>query len=250
MYATYERIFERCGLRFRAVEADTGAIGGSMSHEFQVLADSGEDAIVACTSCSYAANVEKAELPPPDAPAGGTSEALRKVETPGQRTIEEVSAFLGIAPERFIKTLVFVADEGETVVALVRGDHQISEAKLKLAIGAQWVALADAETVQRTTGASVGFAGPVGLRAKIVADHALRGIRGAVTGANEDDAHLVGVEHGRDFGDGVTFADLRQAKAGDRCPRCEKGVYEEHRGIEVGQVFYLGTKYSKPLGAT
>jgi prolyl-tRNA synthetase len=155
-----------------------------------------------------------------------------------------------MTPERFIKTLVFVADDGKPIVALVRGDHQISEAKLKIALGAQWMALADADTVQRTTGASVGFAGPVGLDATIVADHALHGIRGAVTGANEDDHHLAGVEHGRDFGKGVTFADLRQAVAGDRCPRCGNGIFEEHRGIEVGQVFYLGTKYSKPLGAT
>ncbi|MEW6272332.1 MAG: proline--tRNA ligase [Thermodesulfobacteriota bacterium] len=255
MYETYERIFERCGLRFRAVEADTGAIGGSMSHEFQVLADSGEDAIVACTSCSYAANVEKAELPQ-DASLGhapAPSRALERVATPGQRTIEEVSGFLGLSPERFIKTLVFVTDEESAVVALVRGDHQISEAKLKLALGAQWVALADAEMVHRTTGASVGFAGPVGLdarAARIVADHALNGVRGAVTGANREDEHLVGVEYGRDFGKGVTFADLRQAKAGDPCPRCGGGSFEEHRGIEVGQVFYLGTKYSEPLGAT
>jgi len=252
MYETYERIFNRCGLRFRAVEADTGAIGGSMSHEFQVLADSGEDAIVACTECSYAANVEKAEIGRGDGAASGaaSSEQLRSVATPAQRTIDEVSAFLGVPPERFIKTLVFVDDAGKSVVALVRGDHQISEAKLKIALGAQWIALADADTVRRTTGASVGFAGPVGLDARIVADHALHGIRGAVTGANKDDEHLVGVEHGRDFGTGTRFADLRQAVAGDRCPRCGKGVFEEHRGIEVGQVFYLGTKYSAPLGAT
>jgi prolyl-tRNA synthetase len=250
MYETYERIFERCGLRFRAVEADTGAIGGSMSHEFQVLADSGEDAIVACTKCSYAANVEKAEIRKADGSSSGSGAPLESVATPGKRTIEEVSAFLGVSPDRFIKTLVFVDDAGKTIVALVRGDHQISEAKLKIALGAQWVALADAQTVHRTTGASVGFAGPVGLDARIVADHALDGIRGAVTGANREDEHLVGVEHGRDFGKGASFADLRQAVAGDPCPRCGDGVFEEHRGIEVGQVFYLGTKYSEPLGAT
>ncbi|MFN8604138.1 MAG: proline--tRNA ligase [Candidatus Binatia bacterium] len=250
MYETYERIFNRCGLRFRAVEADTGAIGGSMSHEFQVLAESGEDAIVACTKCSYAANVEKAEIARAEAGSSRSSAPLKSVATPGQRTIEEVSAFLGASPDRFVKTLVFVDDSGKAIVALVRGDHQISEAKLKIALGAQWIALADADTVRRTTGASVGFAGPVGLEATIVADHALNGIRDAVTGANKDDEHLVGVEHGRDFGKGVTFADLRQAVAGDRCPRCAEGTFEEHRGIEVGQVFYLGTKYSKPLGAT
>jgi prolyl-tRNA synthetase len=255
MYETYERIFTRCGLRFRAVEADTGAIGGSMSHEFQVLADSGEDAIVACNSCGYAANVEKAELPAvhPASSSAPASEAMRRVATPGKRTIEEVSTFLGVAPERFVKTLVFVTDAGDAVVALVRGDHQLSEAKLKSALGAQWVVLADAEKVHATTGASVGFAGPVGLAVRdtrVVADHAVHGMRGAVTGANREDEHLVGVEHGRDFGSDVAFADLRQAVSGDPCPRCEKGVFEEHRGIEVGQVFYLGTKYSEPLGAS
>ena len=252
MYETYERIFERCGLRFRAVEADTGAIGGTASHEFQVLAESGEDAIAACSKCGYAANVEKAELGA--APAAGAerpaSEALRTVSTPGQRTIDEVSAFLGMAPSRFVKTLVFALEDGSNVVALVRGDHALSEAKLKNALGGAWIALADAATVQRVTGAPVGFAGPVGLRATIVADHAVAGLRGAVTGANREDEHFVGVEHGRDFGDGVRFADLRQAVAGDACPRCDAGTYEIHSGIEVGQVFYLGTKYSEPMGAT
>lgn len=251
MYDTYERIFRRCGLRFRAVEADTGAIGGSLSHEFQVLAESGEDAIVACSSCGYAANVEQAEVAAPVSGAPrGASEPLRRVATPGRRTIDEVSAFLGIPPERFVKTLVYVLEGGSAVVALVRGDHQLSEAKLKRALGGRWVAMADPETVLRVTGAPVGFAGPVGLRVEVVADRAIEGMRGAATGANAVDEHLVGVEHGRDFGDGVTFADLRQAVAGEPCPRCAKGSYEAHRGIEVGQVFYLGTKYSEAMGAT
>jgi prolyl-tRNA synthetase len=252
MYETYERIFTRCGMSFRAVEADTGAIGGTQSHEFQVLAESGEDAIVACDHCGYAANVEKAELAPaqPTPEAEVASEKLRTVETPGKRTIEDVSALLGLPFQRFVKTLVFTTDAGDPVVALVRGDHALSEPKLRTAIGAQQVVLADPATVERITGATVGFAGPIGLRAPLVADHALRGIRGAVTGANRDDQHLVGVEHGRDFGDGVRFADLRLAAAGDRCPRCGEGSFVGHRGIEVGQVFYLGTKYSEAMGAT
>jgi prolyl-tRNA synthetase len=252
MYETYERIFTRCGLEFRAVEADTGAIGGSASHEFQVLAESGEDAIVACSSCGYAANVEKAELAPSDAAAlgqAGTSAPLRRVSTPNQRTVDEVSGFLDVPVDRFIKTLVFSLDDGQSVVALVRGDHTLSEAKLKIHLGVPWLGLADADTVMHVTGAPVGFAGPVDLEARVVADHALRGIRGAVTGANRADEHLVGVEHGRDFGDRIEFADLREAVVGDRCPRCERGVFEIRRGIEVGQVFYLGTKYSLPLGA-
>lgn len=252
MYETYERIFQRCGLEFRAVEADTGAIGGSLSHEFQVLADSGEDAIAACNNCSYAANVELAALgeQPADALTEEASAELQRVATPNQRTVEDVSSYLEIPVDRFIKTLIFETDEGKAVAALVRGDQTLSEAKLRAALGCDSVRLADTRTVEKVTGASVGFAGPVGLNAPIVADQALHGIRGAASGANKDDEHLVGVEHGRDFGPGVTFADLREAVAGDRCPRCGEGTYSIRRGIEVGQVFYLGTKYSDTLGAT
>ncbi len=249
MFEAYERIFQRCGLEFRAVEADTGAIGGSLSHEFQVLAESGEDAIAACNQCSYAANVELAALGEPAADTG-TSAALERVSTPDCRSVEDVSSYLDIPADRFIKTLIFEKDDGATVGALVRGDQSLSEAKLRAALGAEWVRLADPATVRKVTNAGVGFAGPVGLDAPIVADHSLAGIRGAVAGANRDDEHLVGVEHGRDFGSGVTFADLREATAGDGCPRCKEGAYEIHRGIEVGQVFYLGTKYSRALGAT
>jgi prolyl-tRNA synthetase len=250
MFEAYERIFQRCGLEFRAVEADTGAIGGSQSHEFQVLAESGEDAIAACNRCSYAANVELAGLAARGATDDNHGRSLEKVPTPGKRTVDEVSAFLDIPTDRFIKTLIFEREAGAPVAALVRGDQTLSEAKLRVALGAPWVRLADAATVEKVTGASIGFAGPVGLEIEVVADHSLEGIRGAVAGANRDDEHLVGVEHGRDFGDGVTFADLREAGAGEGCPRCGEGVYEIHRGIEVGQVFYLGSKYSESLGAT
>jgi len=252
MYEAYERVFSRCGLRFRAVEADTGAIGGSLSHEFQVLAESGEDSIAACNACSYAANVELAALGPApvDALTEEASAELRRVSTPNRRTVEDVSSYLDIPADRFIKTLIFVREDGSPIAALVRGDQMLSEAKLRVALGVPWVGLADADVVRRVTGASVGFAGPVGLDAPILADQTLEGIRGAASGANQDDEHLVGVEHGRDFGDGVTFADLREARAGDRCARCGEGTYEIYRGIEVGQVFYLGTKYSTALGAT
>lgn len=252
MYETYERIFKRCGLEFRAVEADTGSIGGSLSHEFQVLAESGEDAIAACSTCSYAANVELAALGDPvvDALTAEASAELQRVATPSKRTVEDVSSYLDIPVDRFIKTLIFEKDDGSAVAALVRGDQTLSEAKLKAALGCEWVRLADPHTVQKVTGASVGFAGPVGLDAPIVADKSLHGIRGAASGANADDEHLVGVEHGRDFGTNVTFADLREAVAGDGCPRCGEGSYTIHRGIEVGQVFYLGTKYSNAMGAS
>lgn len=249
MADTYHRIFLRCGLNFRPVEAATGAIGGSLSHEFHVLAESGEDALVSCDSCDYAANVEKAEVRAPQPQPGNATEALRKVHTPDRRTVEEVSAFLRIPADRFIKTLLYITDRGETVAALVRGDHELSEAKLLSALGCQWVNMADADTVEKATGAAVGFAGPLGLRLRTIADAALRGIGGAVAGANETDYHFVGVEQRRDFPD-VAFADLRVARAGDACARCRQGVYSGHRGIEVGQVFYLGTKYSSAMGAT
>lgn len=250
MYDAYTRIFDRCGLTFRAVEAGGGNIGGSQTHEFQVLAASGEDAIVSCDRCGYAANVEKAEvrpLPPPAASSG----TMESVNTPGKRTIEDVSAFLALPAERFVKTLVYQTVAGDVVVALVRGDHAVSETKLAGAVSGDGVVLADEATVERITGAPTGFAGPVGLKAKvtIVADASLRGAQGMVTGGNAVDVHLTNVDQTRDFA-GVTFADLREAGAGDRCPRCEDGTFGAHRGIEVGQVFYLGTKYSQSMGAT
>jgi prolyl-tRNA synthetase len=270
MLEAYARIFERCGLRFRVVEADTGTIGGSRSHEFQVLAESGEDAIASCESCAYAANVEKAAIGPGDAAGGGGppvpargasgtrasaaagegAEALREVATPGKRTVEEVAASLDQPPARFVKTLLYVADGAETVAALVRGDHVLSEAKLKDALGAQAVELAGEAEVERVTGAPVGFAGPVGLKVpvRLIADRALAGVSGAVTGANKADAHLIGVDQARDFPQ-ATFADLRVAGAGDPCPRCD-GRFVLQRGIEVGHVFHLGAKYSAALGAT
>ena len=250
MFDAYTRIFTRCGLTFRPVDAATGAIGGSMSHEFHVLAESGEDALVSCARCGYAANVEQAGIAavPPPAHAAPLK-SMQRVDTPGQRTVEEVSAFLGVPPDRFIKTLLVVTDAGETVAALVRGDHTLSEAKLLRALGAQALAMADAATVERATGAAVGFAGPVGLTIRVLADQALRGIAGAVAGANATDQHLVDVAQERDLPT-LAFADLRTAEPGDPCPRCPDGEYEGHRGIEVGQVFYLGTKYSQAMGAT
>lgn len=245
MRGAYSRIFDRCGLSFRAVEADTGAIGGSTSHEFQVLAESGEDLILSCGECGYAANGDKAEaamLPPLSFP----SEDLGEVATPGARSIEEVSALLDAPPQRFIKTLVFSAgDQG--VAALVCGDDQISEAKLKAALGVDAVCLAQDADIERWTGGPQGFSGPVGLDLRVVADRRLSGCTGMITGANKADTHLRGVDQERDFAQ-VEFADLRMPRAGDGCPRCQRGTLVEHRGIEVGQVFYLGDKYSRALG--
>ncbi|MFH1809597.1 MAG: proline--tRNA ligase [Pseudomonadota bacterium] len=244
MYETYGKIFDRCGLSYRAVEADTGAIGGNRSHEFQVLAQSGEDAIVACTGCSYAANVEKAEIGPGPDPAAAAQAALAKVDTPDKRTIDEVAGFLKVTPQQLIKTLIFVVD-GKPVAALCRGDHDINEIKLRAHLKADEATLADDATIARVTGAPTGFAGPVGLDLPIVADQALRGLEGLVCGANAKDTHYTGVSFARDLAT-ASLGDLRTAAAGDPCGRCG-GVFEAHRGIEVGQVFYLGTKYSSAM---
>ncbi len=247
MYQAYRRIFERCGLRFRAVEADTGSIGGSSSHEFMVLADSGEDAIVSCNTCEYAANVEKAEARPLAADEHADPRPLERVATPDKRTIDEVSAFLGIHAATMVKTLILLAD-GEPVVALIRGDHELNEIKLKNVLGCDELEMATDEVVGKVTGAPVGFAGPVGLKVKIVADLAVKGMKNVVTGGNELDLHLKNVNLERDFS-ASRFADIRNVVHGDTCPRCEGGILEMWRGIEVGHVFKLGTKYSKALKA-
>ncbi len=248
MYDTYTRIFDRCGLSFRAVEAETGAIGGRFSHEFMVLADTGEDAIASCNRCSYAANVERAETREPQSrpPAESEMEELKEVSTPGVKSVEEVSSFLKVEPARLIKTLIYETDKG-VVAALVRGDRELNEMKLKRHLDAQWVRLATEQTIEKVTGAPSGFSGPVKLNIPIYADHSVKNIINGVTGANRKDAHLTGVNPGRDFKAG--YADLRVVENGDICPRCD-GTLEVYRGIEVGHIFKLGTKYSEKMGAT
>jgi prolyl-tRNA synthetase len=248
MYQAYRRIFTRCGLKFRAVEADTGNIGGSSSHEFMVLAASGEDAIVSCGQCDYAANIEKAELVAPDGDRPLPGETLRKVPTPGRKTIEEVAGFLGLPGDRLIKTLIVQTDSGENLAVLLRGDRELNTIKLCRLLGCNDATLAPDDVVLRETGAPAGFAGPVGLSLRVLADQEVQGMADFVVGANEVDAHYVGVNTGRDF-DIEGFADLRQAEAGDACPRCG-GLLEIWRGIEVGHVFKLGAKYSEALAAT
>lgn len=250
MVAAYRRIFTRCGLDFRAVEADTGSIGGSASHEFMVLADSGEDAVASCTNCLYAANVEKAEFgrgPVADAPEPA---AVRRVATPGKRSIEEVAEFLAVEPARMLKTLAFDSSDG-AVVAVVRGDLEIAETKVRSVLGADWVMLLDADAIAGRFGVPVGFMGPVGLpgNVRLLLDHSVATVRDGVTGANEADAHFLHVRPGRDFALNGTV-DLAEAFAGAPCPRCDGGTLRIHRGIEVGHVFKLGRKYSEALQAT
>jgi prolyl-tRNA synthetase len=250
MYKAYRRIFERCGLRFRAVEADTGSIGGNFSHEFMVLADSGEDAIVSCSACQYAANMEKAETRKSTAGAAAEQLPLERVTTPGQRSIEEVCAFLSVNSKEVVRTLVLLADN-EPVVALLRGDYDLNEIKLKNHLGCAELEMAGDDVVAKVTGAPTGYAGPVGLpgKVKVVADLSLEGLQNFVVGANAGDTHLKNVNIGRDFSV-AGFVDIRNVVVGDPCPRCDDGSLEIWRGIEVGHVFKLGTKYSKALHAT
>ena len=250
MYQAYCRIFGRCGLDFRPVEADTGSIGGHASHEFMVLADTGEDQIACCTSCDYAANVELAPvIYSPDHSNAQPSQPMTKVNTPGKRTVEEVTEFLGISSTQLVKTLILVADE-RPAAAFLRGDHELNEVKLRHLLGVEDLELADSTTVREITGAHVGFAGPVGLPEdlKIVADQDLVDLKDFVTGANEADTHYTGVNWERDV-PRPEFADIRVITEKDSCPRCG-GKIELKRGIEVGHIFKLGTKYSKAMGAT
>ena len=249
MFQAYSQIFKKCGLEFRAVEADTGSIGGSFSHEFMVLAESGEDAIISCDSCGYAANQEKAEIrtSPINRFLTSTYKELKKVKTPERKTVEEVTEFLRVKKENLVKTMIFDTDS-DPVVALVRGDHDINEVKLKNFLDCQWLALAEDSTVEKISGAPRGFAGPLGLKIKIFADSAVAKMVNFVVGGNEKDTHYVNANLERDFTVNL-FADLRTAKDGDGCPRCH-GILNVSRGIEVGHIFKLGTKYSESMKAT
>ncbi|HEV8630769.1 MAG TPA: proline--tRNA ligase, partial [Thermoanaerobaculia bacterium] len=247
MRQAYCRIFEACRLEYSVVEADTGAIGGSSSHEFMVLASSGESAVVRCPQCGYAANTEKAMTRathwhlPPEQPR-----QRDRVPTPGAKAVEEVAALLGVPPSRIVKTLVYETEQGLVAVA-IRGDREVNEIKLGNFLGVQRLALAGEEQVVAATGAPVGYAGPVGLRGGIdlVADESVRGIANFVCGANEAETHWVGCNWGVDA-QPTAWGDFVLVRGGDPCPRCD-GTLEEFRGIEVGHIFKLGTKYSAPM---
>jgi prolyl-tRNA synthetase len=246
MYDAYVRIFKRCGLNTKIVEADTGAMGGNFSHEFMVLADAGEDGLAECEACAYAANLERAERQLPALAAESTPQSPTPVATPQCRTIEEVSAFLKIQPDHLIKTLIYVAD-GKPIAVLVAGDRELNEHKLARALGGVPLQMADDRTIEQATGAPVGFAGPVGLTIPVYADVELKTPRVCATGANALDTHLTNVILTRDAA--VTeFFDLVTCREGDACPRCGARLRQK-RGIEVGHVFKLGTKYSKAFDA-
>jgi prolyl-tRNA synthetase len=250
LWRAYDNTFRRIGLPVLTVEADGGAIGDLDNHEFMSLSEAGEDTVLRCPSCGYAANAERcAILPAPPVAANASDEKpLEIISTPGARTIREVGGLLGTAESNLVKTLIYVAD-GAPVAVLLRGDRTLNEIKLRRVLGAESVALADDAVVQRVTAAPVGFAGPVGIiGVRIVADHEIAGMRNFITGANQSDAHFVHVNVGRDFTPSE-YADIREAAAGDACPRCADGVLIDVRGIEVGHIFKLGAKYSGAMGA-
>lgn len=252
MYNAYCRIFERCGLDFRAVEADTGAIGGSFSHEFMVLADTGEDTILLCDKCNYSANREKAQIGEKISAINITDDDLKELEkvyTPNMKSIEEVSNFLKISPLKTAKTLIYMIDSVFYMV-LVRGDREGNEIKIKNAVGGNEIRPATEDEIENILKLPVGFMGPYKLRnIKVLADISLKGLKNFVTGANEKDFHLINANFDRDICVDL-FADLSNAVDGDPCPRCEDGKLYSRKGIEVGHIFKLGTKYSKAMKAT
>ncbi|BBD07271.1 proline--tRNA ligase [Desulfovibrio ferrophilus] len=248
MYAAYSAIFERLGLTFRPVEADSGSIGGSFSHEFMVLAETGEDTIAVCSACEYAANLEKAEVTGEVKPCLDEGPMMVEVATPETHTVEEVAKFLNVHKMQVIKTLLFDAD-GEAVAALVRGDRELNDIKFKNALDCAELTMASPEQVQEWTGAPVGFAGPVGLKvSRILADNEIKGATDFVVGANKADTHLRHLNLARDVEAEVQYADLRVITEDDPCPRCG-GQLTMPKGIEVGHVFKLGTKYSEAMDA-
>ncbi|MEK5031937.1 proline--tRNA ligase [Paenibacillus sp. FSL R7-0302] len=251
MYSAYERIFDRCGLKYRAVQANAGAIGGKgQNHEFMALSEIGEDTIAVCSLCGYAANLEQAEV---------QSEAVTHIQdcagrpaperfhTPAQKTIQQLEQESQLRPQEIIKTLIFTGG-GKTVAVLVRGDHEVNELKVQKYLGCVDITLADAEHVQEAAGTGSGYVGPAGLSVPILVDAAVAAMTEAVTGAGEEDYHLRGVVPGRDF-PLTQVGDFRNAVTGDRCPQCGEGELDFQQGIEVGHVFKLGTVYSEKLGA-
>ena len=248
MYRAYCRIFARCGVEYLPVEAESGPIGGDASHEFMCPANNGEDRIVHCRKTGYAANLERADTGrvQPSLETSADAKPITKLHTPNVGSIEAVCKFLKCKPPRMIKTLIYSADD-KPVAVLIRGDHEANEGKIRRALGVTKLEMATPEVILQVTGAPVGFAGPVGIKCPIIADHDIPLIVNAITGANEGDHHLTNVNVGRDYVLEKTF-DLRNAAAGDPSPKGE-GTLELVHGIEIGHVFKLGTKYSVSLEA-
>lgn len=251
MRQAYVRIFSRCELRFRMVQADSGAIGGSVSAEFMVLADTGEDGVITCTHCDYAANVEAAACAPlmPKSDLDiATQPPLTAVVTPGKKSVSEVAEFLNVSPNDVLKTMIYLADNAP-VAALVCGHHEVNEIKLKHVLGVDELVLASESMVKKVTQSDTGYAGPVGLSIPIIADRAVMALTAAITGANQNNQHMQHVVPGRDFVP-TQVADIRNALSGETCSQCQTGQYDIRRGIEVGHIFKLGLTYSEAMGCT
>ncbi|MCX7695901.1 MAG: proline--tRNA ligase [Caloramator sp.] len=247
MHRAYNRIFRRCGLDFKAVEADTGAMGGTGSMEFMVKSDIGEAEVVFCTSCDYAANIEKAPTFDVELEINEEYKDVKKVKTPNSRTIDELTKFFDTTPDKFAKTLIYRADD-KVVAVMVRGDRDVNETKVINHLKCINLEMADEEIVKETTGANVGFAGPIGIKVdELLVDYEVKNAKNLIVGANETDYHIVNVNFGRDF-EG-TVGDFRNITNEDRCPKCG-GKITINRGIEVGHIFKLGTKYSEKMKAT
>ena len=250
MHDTYSRIFTRLGLKFRAVTADTGAIGGSGSHEFHVLADSGEDALAYCPTSDYAANVELAEAIAPDGPRPAAAQAMKMIATPGQKIIEEVASFLNVTQQRILKCIAVVGETGGFTLLLLRGDHTLNEVKASKIATLGEFRFATEEEIETNMGCRAGYIGPVGTQSNIIADRSVTAMQDFVCGANEDGFHYTGVNFGRDVRlDAANVHDIRNVVAGDISPD-GKGVLEICRGIEVGHIFQLRTKYSETMKAS
>ncbi|MCD5362098.1 proline--tRNA ligase [Chromobacterium aquaticum] len=249
MYAAYCRIFDRLGLSYRAVAADTGAIGGDRSHEFQVIADTGEDAIAYCPDSDYAANIELAEAVAPAGERAAAGAAMAKVHTPKVKTIADLVDFLKVDIKQTVKAVVVDGDEDQPVLLLVRGDHELNEVKAEKIAGIKKpLTFAAPAAIKAAFGANPGSLGPVGFKGRVIADRTVAKMADMITGANEDDQHYTGVNFGRDCAEPEVM-DIRNVVAGDASPD-GKGVLAIQRGIEVGHVFYLGTKYSEAMNAT
>ena len=248
MAKAYTKIFDRCGLKFKQVQADSGTIGGSISHEFAVLADSGEDEIGFCETCDFASNLEMAESKPPSPSAPpSTPQDLKEVETPGKKSVKEVAGFLNLPAQQIVKTILLENENG-LVTGLVRGDHEINLVKMKNLIGCEWLQPAGEKAFSKHPELHRGYIGPVGLDLPVYADHEISVLHDFVTGANKPSTHFTGVQVQRDLKI-EKFGDIRTVQAKDPCPRCEDGKYQVKRGIEVGHIFILGTKYSSAMKA-
>jgi len=247
MYEAYEAIFKRCGLKAIAVEADSGVMGGDVSHEFMVISESGEDLLAHCVSCGYAASLPVAEVKSVEHRAECGKKPIEEADTPGVTTIEKVGQLLKVRPDQMVKTLIYVAD-GKPVAVLIRGDHEANEAKIKKILKCQNLEMADENVINKVTGGPIGFSGPCGLKeARVIADNSVKTMVNFVTGANRKDKHYINTNLDRDFKAGE-WADLRMITETDSCPKCNKSIKIEH-AIEMGHVFKLGLKYSKAMKA-